>query len=109
MTDEVTLGEIARRLDDIDHRHGAQLADIQTQVRLTNGRTTRLEARVDGHDRELKDLSPAGDKTPAELRELIEMARDARGAVRFGKVLWAIGGALVPIFMWWWSTGRGTP
>lgn len=41
--DQVTLGEVYRKLIDIDGRHGAQLAAIEAQARLTNGRTSRLE------------------------------------------------------------------
>ncbi|HYC00453.1 MAG TPA: hypothetical protein VEC57_15050 [Candidatus Limnocylindrales bacterium] len=102
MTDDVTIGEIHRRLVDIDERHSHQLNEIATQVRITNGRTTRLEERVTGHDHELKNLKrvdvPA--PLPPELRELIDLARDARGVARFGKAMWAIGGAIVPIVIW---------
>jgi hypothetical protein len=100
---EVTTGELYRRLCDMDERHGATLADISTQVRLTNGRTTRLEAHVEGHDRELRDLKrerEAAQAIPSELKELIDLARDARGVARFGRVMWAIGGALVPLIVW---------
>lgn len=102
--DDVTLGELLRRLDDVDERHSALLSDISREVKLTNGRTTRLEARVEGHDRELRDLKRGGlDESSAitpELRELIDLARDARGVVRFGRWIWMAGGALIPLAIW---------
>jgi aspartate aminotransferase-like enzyme len=105
MHNEVTLGEIARRLADIDQRHSAQLDRIETQARITNGRTTRLEARVDGHDRDLKAMNhhqTSSDLHP-EVRAIIERARDLQGASRVVKGMWAVGGALVPVAFWIWS------
>jgi len=43
VSDEVTVGEVYRRLVDMDDK----LDRIETQVRTTNGRTTKLEALVD--------------------------------------------------------------
>lgn len=101
-SNDVTLGELYRRLCDIDERHSAQLGDIMDQAKLTNGRTTRLETRVEGHDRELRDLKRqhATAPFPPELKELIDLARDAKGVARFGRIVWVTGGALVPILLW---------
>jgi hypothetical protein len=44
--DDVSNGEIYRRLCDMDERYEARLARIEDQVRTTNGRTTTLEVKV---------------------------------------------------------------
>lgn len=44
--DEFTIGEVYRRLVDMDERYEAKLDRIEAQVRTTNGRTTKLEALV---------------------------------------------------------------
>lgn len=46
--DEVTVGEVYRRLVDMDERYEAKLDRIEAQVRTTNGRTTKLETLVEG-------------------------------------------------------------
>lgn len=42
--DDKTIGEVYRRLVDMDERTEKKLDRIEEQVRMTNGRTTRLEA-----------------------------------------------------------------
>jgi len=56
MVDDVTVGEVFRRLIDMDERHSAQLTSIESQARLTNGRVARSETRLDWHDGELREL-----------------------------------------------------
>ena len=45
--DDRTIGEVYRHLVDMDQRTEKKLDRIEEQVRLTNGRTTRLEERVE--------------------------------------------------------------
>jgi hypothetical protein len=100
----VTVGEVFRRLEDFDGRVSDHLTRIEAQCRLTNGRTSKLETRVDAHDGLLRDLQhPPVPPVPPELKELIDIARDAKGVVRWGRFMWAVGGALIPIVMWWLS------
>ncbi|MGE3276712.1 MAG: hypothetical protein AB7O67_16495 [Vicinamibacterales bacterium] len=63
MTDGVSLGEVYRRLCDIDDRHGKQLADLVDGQRVANTRTNkleeraaRMEERLNAHDREFKSF-----------------------------------------------------
>jgi hypothetical protein len=116
--DDVTLGEIYRRLLDIDERHGDQLAQVIEQQKIANGRTTRLEARSDGHDRELRDIRltprpvdgpPVAVAIPPEIAELLSLARSAKGVLWVGRTGWAIAGALGPLILWWLSSGGKLP
>ncbi len=113
-TDDVTLGEVFRRLIDIDKRHGDQLDEIVQQAKITNGRTARLEGRVDGHDRELRDLKLAPSPSvavaiPAEITELLAIARSAKGVLWVGRTGWAIAGAVGPLILWWLTSGGKLP
>lgn len=109
----VTTSEVYRLLRDIDERHTHQLSEIEKQVRLTNGRTTHLEFRMDAHDSQIKEISSrvgSNITLPPEVNELIQIARDMRGAAKFGKMVWGfiygLIGALVPIALWWLSNMR---
>lgn len=42
----VTLGEVYRLVKALKEEHGDKLDAIDTQVRITNGRTTKLETQV---------------------------------------------------------------
>jgi hypothetical protein len=44
--DRVTIGEVYRRLVDMDERYEKKLDRIETQVHETNSRTTTLEGKV---------------------------------------------------------------
>jgi hypothetical protein len=114
-TDDVTLGEVFRRLIDIDKRHGDQLDEIVQQAKITNGRTARLEGRVDGHDRELRDLKLSPSSPPVavaihpEMAELLSLARSAKGVLWVGRTGWAIAGAVGPLLIWWLTSGGKLP
>jgi hypothetical protein len=103
MHEDVTIGEVYRRLVDM----GDDVKEIKAQVKLTNGRTTKLESRVEQHDTEIHALRhpdpPVVPPVPPEIKELIDIARDAKGVAKFGKVVWAVGGAIVPLVLWWLS------
>ena len=53
---QVTLGEVFRLVQALKEEHGDKLDSIETQVRITNGRTTKLEAHVEVLNREMRDL-----------------------------------------------------
>lgn len=46
-TDDVTIGEVFRLVETLKDEHGQKLDDIDKQVRITNGRTTKLETQVE--------------------------------------------------------------
>lgn len=56
MADEVTIGEVFRLVKSVKEEHGEKLDAIDQQVRLTNGRTTTLEAHVSVLNREVREL-----------------------------------------------------
>lgn len=58
MTDDygVTIGEVYRLLLAMKEDHGQQLANIYVETRKTNGNVIRHEQRLDGIDREVRDL-----------------------------------------------------
>ncbi len=63
--DEVTTGEIFRRLCDMDERYEKKLDRIEQQVRTTNGRTTTLEANFENLKSEVRSMK--GPVTPPSL------------------------------------------
>jgi len=46
--DDKTIGEVFRLIESLKDDHGKKLDDIEKQVRITNGRTTKLETQVEG-------------------------------------------------------------
>jgi hypothetical protein len=106
MTDDVTIGEVYRKLTDIDERHSAQLKSIDDQARLTNGRMTRAEARLDGHDVEFKDLKQARRPASHELKR----STDRSDAITLNipinaKTIMALLAAAITIAMAGWKAG----
>ena len=74
MSDNVTIGEVYRRLVDMDERYDAKLSGIDAQVRITNGRTTKLETQMDMANREIRDIKRATrpPATPPSLPDMNE-------------------------------------
>lgn len=94
-------------LKDMDERHEKKLDQIETQVRLTNGRTTKLEERVDGIKSELRTLKHhhAVPPTPPAL-PAVEQGESF--SVKISAKLWvaiaAAGGMLFPALIKWLGT-----
>ena len=65
--DDTTVGEIYRRLVDMDERYEKKLDRIEEQVRLTNGRTTTLEANYDNLKSEIRSFRDLHPQTPPAL------------------------------------------
>jgi len=63
--DQFTIGEVYRRLVDMDERYVAQLARIEAQVQKTNGRTTKLETLVDNLRANVRALWTRTEDAPA--------------------------------------------
>lgn len=42
----MTIGEVYRRLEDMDGRHSTDLAEIKTQVKATNGRVNKHDVSI---------------------------------------------------------------
>jgi hypothetical protein len=61
--DGVTIGEVYRLVEALKDDHGQKLESIDQQVRITNGRTTRLEGKMDI----LWGLKDAAASTPPSL------------------------------------------
>ncbi len=87
MVDKVTLGEVSRKLDDMDERYTAVLKGIDTQVRMTNGRTTKLESQVEVLNREMRDIRIAPQPVVLPDGESI--------SIRVSPKLWAVIGSVV--------------
>lgn len=54
--DNPMTGEIYRRLVDMDERYEKKLDRIEEQVRMTNGRTTKLEVHVENLQSSVRSL-----------------------------------------------------
>jgi hypothetical protein len=65
MDHKVTIDEVFRLIQTVKQEHGAKLDAIDSQVRLTNGRTTRLEMQVAVLNRE----SEQDQRTPPQEGE----------------------------------------
>lgn len=118
---DVTLGEVHRLLERIDeelseHRTETreELRGIRAHLATLNSKTATNtrdlathEARLMAIDREVRDLKRTPEQKareltmPSEVKELLELARDARGVTRFGKAIWALLGAGGGAFLLW--------
>jgi chromosome segregation ATPase len=122
---EPTLGEVHRLLTRIDgelaeHRTESrtELSELRGEVRDLRTQTARnatisaaFGPRLDSLDREMRDLKHQRAKTPAsneaEVKELVDLARDVRGAVRFGKVIWGLLGGGIGVGLIWLLFEKG--
>ncbi len=69
--DEMTIGEISRslaRLEKSQYEQSVKLDEIQDQTSKTNGYVGRHEERLNGIDREIKDLKGRRVHPHAQLR-----------------------------------------
>jgi hypothetical protein len=54
----VTLGELFRLIIALKEEHGKKLDQIDLQVRITNGRTTKLEEQMLAVKQDVRELKP---------------------------------------------------
>jgi len=46
VVNDITLGEVFRKLQDMDERHTADLEELKTQTKLTNGRVNKHDVTL---------------------------------------------------------------
>lgn len=83
----VTLGEVYRRLVDIDERWDGKLDAIDRQVRITNGRTTTLEAEMKAVKADVQRLTPP--LTPQVLSTPVMTQEGESISVKVSPKMWA--------------------
>lgn len=110
----VTLGEVYRLVKDLKEEHGSKLDAIDSQVRITNGRTTKLEAHVEVLNREVRDLKPQPPLTPPGLPVMTPEGESL--SIKISPKMWAaiagLGAALVvflPALQKWLDRILGNP
>lgn len=54
----VTLGELYRLVTSLKEEHGDKLDAIDKQVRITNGRTTKLETQMEAVKQDVREMKP---------------------------------------------------
>lgn len=98
--DDTTIGEVYRRLVDMDERYDTKLTRIEEQVRITNGRTTRLEERV-----ELLKDQVRHPITPPALPSVPVTTNDGESlSIKISPKMWAAivsGGAVLWVAAQW--------
>lgn len=116
---DVTIGEVHRILVKMDRDQGHELRQIKTEVkdctnelRRLNGKVAEQAGSIRSHDERIAALNrevfeKRQNSSNEDLKELIEFMRDARGVQRFGRWLWALAGALIPLlpFVFWLLSG----
>lgn len=99
--DDKTIGEVYRRLVDMDERYERTLDRIETQVRTTNGRTTTLEANFANLKSAVGNLQ-AHMPTPTAL-PVVDAGESI--SVKISPKIWvalaAAGGMLLPKLIMW--------
>ncbi|MDP2319555.1 MAG: hypothetical protein Q8O42_09495 [Acidobacteriota bacterium] len=101
MADEVTVGEVYRRLVDMDERYETKLDRIEAQVRTTNGRTTTLEANAKHVASSLRAIWSRINGTPHTPTSLPSAEPGESFGVKISPGMWkalaAAGGALATL------------
>jgi hypothetical protein len=114
MTDRtVSADEFHRSINDLRAYMGERCDGIDGRLDRVNGQLDRhaaaigrIDPMVARHDERLDELKRGAQldqPIPAELRELIELARDAKGIARVTRWLWALGVVVAPLVLWWLS------
>jgi hypothetical protein len=115
MDRQITADEFHRAIEGLREYVGERCDGIDKRLDKVNGRLDRhgsaierIDPVVARHDERLGDherrIGAAMRTTlPPDLSELLELARDAKGAVRVTRWLWVIGVAVVPLVLWWMS------
>jgi len=75
---QVTLGEVYRLVKALKDEHGDKLDAIDGQVRLTNGRTTRLEEQVFRLNQEMRDVKHVPESVPVVNQDGESLSINAR-------------------------------
>lgn len=86
---DITIGEVYR----LQQRQSEQLALILIETKKTNGNVIRHEARLDGLDREVRDLK----RRPVEPRSAAPTADDDSAAGITKRDLKVVAGVLAAI------------
>ena len=89
---DVTLGEVYRLVQAVKEEHGIKLDAIDTQVRITNGRTTTLETKVEGLQRDVHGLKPPPPQTPPGLPVMTPDGESL--SIRISPKMWAVIAAI---------------
>lgn len=87
--DDKTIGEVYRRLVDMDERYETKLDRIEEQVRKTNGRTTTLEANYEHIRSEIRSIRRP--HTPASLPAIPVATPDGESlSIKISKKMFAL-------------------
>lgn len=116
MADDKTIGEVYRLVEGLKEDHGKKLDDIDTQVRLTNGRTTKLEVHVETLKSEVRSLKHHHQYTAPPTPPALLPAPIADGeslSIKVSPKMWRVlagaGGALFVMLVEWLRHQMGTP
>lgn len=86
----VTVYEVYRKLVDMDERYEAKLNGIDKQVRITNGRTTTLEAEMRGVKEDVRDIRLGVMPVPSTPPSLPVMTQEGESiSVKVSPKMWA--------------------
>lgn len=104
----MTIGELARRMGEHVRVEEAQfnglarrLDQIVEQLRVANGRTGKLEARVDSHDREIAEVRrlPATDRRAPDVEAMASSIAASVAKAMEGAITIPLNAKTVAAFM----------